>query len=158
MTTRELTLATVYHPEHIGNDWQRVDHPVLDPLTHGAADLGWEGDDRLVVYLCKPTQQFVLWRLEANGEYGPCAALPPNGSLTPGNVNELIRRLVAHDTRRGYDAYQDVIDQQAMAARHAETDRLAHIEQFADKLHFALARSHMPGVWATRVRNAPTRK
>lgn len=155
---RETTLLTVHHPEFIGNDWQRVDHLVIRPLTDGAPDLGWEGDDRLVVYICKPTQQFVLWRLEADGEYRPCATLPPNASMTPGNVNELIRRLVAHDTRRGYDAYTDVVTQQDLAARDAERVRQEWVADFADKLHYGLSRSHLPGVWATRVRNAPSRR
>lgn len=158
MTTREETLLTVWHPEFIGNDWQRVDHPVVRPLQEGAPDLGWEGDQRLVVYLCKPTQQFVLWRLEHDGEYRPCAVLPPNASMSPQNINALIVRLIEHDTRRGYDAYTDVTDQQEKAAKAAEQDRRAAVEQFADKLHYGLSRSHLPGVWATRVRNVTSRR
>jgi hypothetical protein len=69
MSERELTLSTVYHPEHMDGGWQRVDHPTVEPFQKGAPDLGWEGDPRLVVYLCNPTKQFVLWRLEHDDEY-----------------------------------------------------------------------------------------
>lgn len=156
MTVREETLLTVWHPEFIGNDWQRVDHPVLAPLHNGAPDLGWEGDQRLVVYLHKPSQTFVLWRLEADGQYSPCMNLPY--TLSPQAVNETIRRLIDHDTRRGFDAYQSIIDAQELADRHREQDRMDAIVQFADKLHYGLSRSHLPGVWATRVRNVTSRR
>lgn len=155
---RETTLLTVHHPEFIGNEWQRVDHPVVRPLTDGAPDLGWEGDDRLVVYLCKPTQQFVLWRLETDGEYRPCAALPTDAAMSPDNINRLIRRLVAHDTRRGFDAYATVMAAHAKMEHDAEQERRAAISDFADKFHYGLSRSHLPGVWATRVRNVPSRR
>jgi hypothetical protein len=143
---RELTISIVHHPEHIGNDWQLVDHPTISPLQDGAPELGWEGDNRLAIYLCKPTQQFVLWRFEQDNEYRPVAQLPPDTAITPGSINKLICRLVEIDQRRGFDPYQDVIaavEEDEKVEAKAQQER---IEQVADKLLFGLSRSHLPGV------------
>lgn len=143
---RELTLATVTHPQFIDGGWIRVDHPTLDPLTQGEPTLGWEGDNRLVVYLHQPTQTFTLWRLEHDGEYRPVAKLPEGASITPESVNRLVSRLVEVDQRRGFDPYADVIRTQAIADRRAASDRQSWVSDFADKFHFALARTHLPGI------------
>ncbi len=145
MDGRELTLTRVDHPLNIdGDQWLRVDHPTLDPLTQGSPTLGWEGDPRLVVYLHGESKTFVLWRLEHDGEYRAVAALP--GEITPANINSLCARLVEIDTRTGFDAGQEVMDaQDALEAskRKAQDEAVA---DFADKLYFGLARSHLPGV------------
>lgn len=145
MDGRELTLTTVSHPEFIdGGAWQRVDHPVLLPIFQGNAEVGFEGDSRLVVYLNLEHQTFVLWRLEHDGEYRPVAQIA--GSINEDNVNRLCARLVEIDTRRGFDAGAEVIA--AQDAYHAASEaRMAEASNaFADKLRFALARSHLPGV------------
>ena len=150
---RELTIAAVHHPEHIGNDWQLVDHPTVRPIAGGAPELGWEGDNRLAVYLCKPTQQFVLWRFEHDGEYRPVAQLPAGASITPDSVNKLIRRLIEVDSRRGFDPYTDVIaaiERDEKAQVEAQRER---ISDAADKLLFGLSRSHLPGVDITYKHN-----
>lgn len=143
---RELTLVGVHHPEFIDNDWQLVDHPTVRPIADGASDLGWEGDSRLAVYLCKPTQQFVLWRLEHDGEYRPVAQLPSGQAITPESVNRLCRRLVEIDQRRGFDPYQDVISTLEVAERTQRAEQTELISAAADKLLFGLSRSHLPGV------------
>lgn len=143
---RELTLTAVHHPEFIGDEWQLVDHPTVRPIADGAPDLGWEGDARLAVYLCKPTQQFVLWRLEADNEYRPVAQLPSGQAITPESVNRLCRRLVEIDQRRGFDPYLDVIgtiEKVEKAEAAAQSERISEV---ADKLLFGLSRSHLPGV------------
>lgn len=155
---REQTLRTVFHPQFIENDWVRVDHPACAPLTDGAPALGWEGDERLVIYLHKPTQRPVLWRLEANGEYMPTAMLPEGARISEQGINALIARLVEIDTRRGADAYQTVMDAQAVQDKHQLDERRAWVSDFADKLHYGLSRSHLPGVNITRVRNVTSRR
>lgn len=151
---RELTFARVMHPEFIDNEWVRVDHPVTDPIQDGAPDLGWEGDSRLVVYLHKPTQRFVLWRLEHDGEYRPTARLPEGASITPGSVNELIRNLVRIDQRRGFDPGLDVVTKENARIVAQDKTRREWAADFADKFHAALAWSHLPGVHHTRLRQA----
>lgn len=154
---REETLISVFHPQFIDDDWVRVDHPAVAPLSDGAPALGWEGDQRLVVYLHKPTQRPVLWRLEADGEYRPVAQLPEGGTVSTQSINALIARLVERDTRRGFDAYQHVMDAQAAQDRAQESTRAAWLGDFSDKFHYALSRSHLPGVDITRVRNVTSR-
>lgn len=151
---RELTLIEVYHPEFIDNEWQRVDHPTVRPIQQGAPELGWEGDNRLVVYLHKPSQTFMLWRLEHDGEYRAVAKLPPGASITPQSVNTCIRNLVRIDSRRGFDALADVEQEMAVQEQRIITARQEWISDFADKFHAALAWSHLPGVTHTRVRHA----
>ena len=150
-------IVAVDHPEHLYG-MLRVDHPTLDPLTQGAADLGWEGDPRLVVYLHKPAQTFVLWRLEASGEYLPVGQFGIGEDITPASVNATIRRLIEVDSRRGFDPYTDVITTNAAQERSAERSYQDALEQFADKFMFGLSRSHLPGVDITRVRNAPSQR
>lgn len=142
---REATLLGIVHPEFIdGGTWQRVDHPVLAPIADGNADYGWEGDDRLVIYLHLESQTFVLWRLEGDGEYRTVAQF--SGVIDAENVNRLCKRLVEIDTRRGFDPYQDVIAAED-AKDKAKVDRLDELSAaFSDKLLFGLARSHLPGV------------
>lgn len=143
---RELTLTAVHHPEFIGDEWQLVDHPTVRPIADGAPDLGWEGDARLAVYLCKPTQQFVLWRLEADNEYRPVAQLPSGQAITPESVNRLCRRLVEIDQRRGFDPYLDVIGTIEKVEKAEAVAQSERISEVADKLLFGLSRSHLPGV------------
>lgn len=152
---RELTLATVYHPATIdGGVWTLVDHPTVRPLQDGAPQMGWDGDPRLAVYLHNESKTFVLWRLEHDGEYRPVCQLPPGQSITPGNINRLIANLLRIDSRRGFDPAEAVYD--AMAEQEADREReyRAWLSDYADKFHFALSRSHMPGIHVTRIRNA----
>lgn len=141
---RELTLLRVEHPQFIDNDWIRVDHPTVEPLQGGMPTVGWEGDPRLVIYLHKPSQTFVLWRLEHDGEYRPTASI--SGDITPESINRLCARLVEIDQRRGFNAFQEVMDTQARQDAEVEQRRIEASNAFADKFLFGLARSHLPGV------------
>lgn len=158
MTTRELTLHTVHHPLFIDNEWMLVEHPTVAPLQDGAPDLGWEGDPRLAVYLHKPTQTFVVWRLESNGEYLPVARFGIGQEITPASINQTIRDLIRVDSRRGFDPYADVIARQDEVARDQAREQAAYISDFADKLLYGLSRSHLPGIDVTRVRQLPARR
>jgi hypothetical protein len=150
---RELTIVKVAHPEHIGNEWLLVDHPVIRPLQDGEPTLGWEGDSRLAVYLHKPSKTFVLWRLESNGEYLPISNYGIGESITPGTVNETIRDLIRTDSRRGFDPGADVFAK--LDARDAENEyqHRQRVGATADKLLFALSKSHLPGIDVSYPRN-----
>ena len=155
---RELTYAAVYHPEFIGDEWQLVDHPTVRPLQNGDPTLGWEGDVRLAVYLFKPTKRFVLWRLEHDNEYRPVAQLPEDAELTFALINKLIRRLIEIDQRRGANPLDVVEGEMARRANDLARIRQDRISDFADKLHFGLAHSHLPGVDVTRPRQVSSRR
>lgn len=150
---RELTLATVYHPEHIGNEWLLVDHPTVRPLQDGAPDLGWEGDPRLAVYLHKPSKTFVLWRLESNGEYLPVSRYAVGEEITPASVNQTIRDLIRTDSRRGFDPGADVFNRMDMVERERERVHHDRVVAAADKILFALSKAHLPGVDVSYPRN-----
>lgn len=158
MSERELTLTAVYHPEFMEGGWQRVDHPTVAPFQEGAPDLGWEGDPRLVVYLCNPTKQFVLWRLEADEEYRPMAVLPSGASITPGSVNVAIQKLIESDTRRGADAHAKIMKSIEDYETAQEKDRQAWLGDVADHLLWGLANSHLPGIDITRPRQLLSRR
>lgn len=155
---REETLLRADHPEFIGNEWVRVDHPTCDPFQTGAPDLGWEGDERLVVYLHKEAETFVLWRLEANGEYMPISTFGIGQEITPASVNHTIRDLIRTDTRRGFNAYTTVMDAGEAVAKDQARRQLDWLHDFADKLLYGLSRSHLPGVDVTRIRQLPSRR
>lgn len=143
---REITYATVTHPEFMG-DFRHVDIPAL---ANPAPVLGWEGDPRLAVYWTGT--KHILYRLEADGEYrGICEI---EGRLGTETINRIICRLIEIDQRRGFKP-GEVADQMD-TDREREADRVLtdQIHAFADKLHYGLSRSHLPGIDVTRVRNA----
>lgn len=71
---------------------------IRDALQKGYPPLGWEGDDRLEVYL-GPENRLYVWRLEDDGEYRLVSRSAPGIALDI----RLIQHLVDHDTHRGYD-------------------------------------------------------
>ena len=150
---REITLATVYHPEHIGNEWVLVDHPTVRPLQDGSPALGWEGDPRLAVYLHKPSKTFVLWRLEMNGEYMPISHYGIENELTPASINLTIQGLIRTDSRRGFDPGAAVLEQVAKDEAANEVAWRERVSQTADKLLYGLSKSHLPGVDVSYPRN-----
>ena len=150
---REISLATVYHPEHIDNDWVLVDHPTTRPLQDGSPALGWEGDARLAVYLHKPSKTFVLWRLEATGEYMPISHYGLENELTPASINATIRDLIRTDSRRGFDPGAAVLEQVAKTEAADAAAWKERVSATADKLLFGLSQSHLPGVDVSYPRN-----
>ncbi len=118
--------------------------PVLDPLFHGAPDLGWEGDFRLAVYSWPRESKFVLVRLCPDGEYRYIKSLDTIRPLSPGQVNATCRWLVATDARRGYNAADAVLAHNAgvdalKASKDAEWSGAA-----AEKLAWAIKRDLAP--------------
>lgn len=159
---REVTYATYPHPEFLGAGWQRVDHPELAPLTVGEPTLGWQGDPRLAIYKGatrgedgRPRTSYVLYRLEADGEYRPVCAI--QGTLGVETVSRLCARLVEIDGQRGWDPLAVIAQEDAYRAKAARDRQTAFIGDFADKFQFALRWSHLPGVDIVRPRQAPTR-
>lgn len=151
---RELTFHRITHPDFLFNGWQRVDHPVLKPLVDGEPVLGWEGDPRLVVYTNR--EVYVLHRLEHDNEYRAVCHI--KGTLGIDTINTLIMRLVEIDGRRGWDPEASMDALEAKRREDRRRNQQAFMGDFADKFHFGLSRSHIPGISITRIRNAPTPK
>lgn len=159
MTVRE-TSGPVTHPPILWG-WVRVDvtdHPDVKALYDGAPALGWEADPRLCLYKNDAERAVMLVRFEHDGEYrmvgrhtlstdevlfgGPKDAL----LLGAEAVNHMIRGLIAHDHRRGFDPNIVIAN---TLAKHAENDRVFSEwirEDMAPRLADALMRSYLPGV------------
>lgn len=118
----------------------RVDGPVADPFRTGAPALGWEGDRRLQLYWDGSASRYVLMRLERNGEYSAVTATKPHTILNDEKVNQVIKRLVETDVRRGFDIKQAVDSHNARVDAEAARARGDKFESMADKLRWALKR------------------
>lgn len=144
-SVRELTIAKILHPEYLESGaYLRVDHPGLNALT--------EYDARCVIYVNLLTDNFVLFRLEHDNVYRPTAKLPSGRCLNEATINQLIARLTAIDTRQGFNPLTDILAAGDRQKRHQASERRAWLSDYADKLHWGLAHSHLPGVDITRPR------
>lgn len=111
------------------NTLYRIEDPLLDVLEKGDNILGWEGADNLCLYFSPRERQ---WILMASTPLGPLALkrISPDEIRTDNLPGFIVRWLVEHDTRRGYDVLQvvedhnakrDVENAEANHARWAET-------------------------------------
>lgn len=153
---RELTLVGVAHPEFLEEgQYLLVDHPITAPLTEGDPTLGWEGDSRLAIYLHLENKNFVLFRLEHDNEYRAVARLPEGRVLDQQQMNLLIKRLVEHDVRRGFDPYQEIVKTQEAIEKDLRRNQHDQNIELGDKLHWAFAHSYVPGFDICRPRQVP---
>ena len=121
--------------------------------------MGWAPDERLCLYLNDTDRAVILVRLEADGEYRTVIRRDLTSDerlmggaaneqlLGPASINRLIARLIAHDTRRGFDVIDATLgaNERLHAAHDAAFTELIR-EDIADRLWFALGRSYMPGM------------
>src|SRR5437660_1245652 len=119
---RELTLAPtqITHPQHLEGRSVWADPEVqdlMDRLHNGDPTLGWEGDGRLALYRA-PGRRWELWRLENDGEYRLIMRSKPGLHLD----NRLIMHLVAHDSRRGFNAGEAVTVANERLLRNLEAE------------------------------------
>lgn len=142
---REQTYSEVVHPDFIGQSAVIVDptamNDLVDRLHNGDPALGWEGDNRLTLAFHKPTQQWELWRLEADNQYRLFARSKP-GKPFPGDI---IRELVAHDTRRGFDPKAYVDEHNAKIKLEQEKQQTERNLEFADRLAWAIKKDTRTG-------------
>jgi hypothetical protein len=83
-----------------------IDGDLVDALHNGYAPLGWEGDPLLFLAWNRQDQRMELWRhnLAGDGKAGIVMRSKPGQRTADMN---LIRFLVEHDTRRGYNPVDD---------------------------------------------------
>lgn len=146
--TREAEF-TGEHPETLrGHDvlagfsylMSRVDGELGRPFRHGAPALGWEGDLRLQLYWDGSESRYVLMRLEHDGQYRAVTCTKPYTLVNSETINQVIARLVQHDTRRGFDVKAHVDRHNAAVEREHERVQGEKFENMADKLRWALKR------------------
>lgn len=103
---------------------------VVDRLHNGDPSIGWEGDERLALYMeflpGHEQPSWVLERLEDDGVYRIVCRSKPGVDL-----RDLPRRLVEHDTRRGTNAILDALAHNAKLAKAQED---AAVDATAEKL------------------------
>ena len=147
----ENNLGRVRHPEHLrlfGRSLTLIDDPVTRPIAEGHPAMGWEGDGRLALYADPVAKQWVLVRLELDGQYRRVAGTTLHATHTGAIdiVGQLIGFLVSHDTRRGFDVIADVDrHNNALERRHeAElSDRV--VNDLAPRLRHALVKGGIDG-------------
>jgi len=123
---RENTLGRVKHPDPLrlgGRTLERIDDPLVRPLQDGYPPLGWEGDERMCLYADRQHSQFLLVRLEWDGQY----RIEKTTTITAGTISpvdlvaQLIADIVESDHHRGHNPYSAVAA--ANEAVEAEADR-----------------------------------
>lgn len=101
-------------------------------VKDGDATLGWEGDDRLRVFVNERTAEFEAWApLEDRSDFYLAAR-----SSTP---EGLVRQLARNDNRR-HDRLSEIVKANERAAASAKRDYDDAFDDAADKLQFALRR------------------
>lgn len=103
-----------------------IDSEIVDALQNGYAPLGWEGDPLLFLAYNRQTDRIELWRHNLNRDGKPGLVMQSRPGQRVADMN-LIKFLVEHDTRRGYDPVDDI--QKHNAARNntlqdAQRDRM----------------------------------
>lgn len=125
-----------YHPQLMPDGSSVLwDDEVVHKLHKGDPTKGWEGDERLALTWNGQDQRIELWRCEEDGEYRIVLRGKPGKRIVD---QGLIDFLVYHDTQRGYSPYQEAMGVN-LAKERADASNLDDaVEQFADKLRWAL--------------------
>lgn len=111
-----------------------IDSELIDALHNGYSPLGWEGDPLLFLAWNRATQRMELWRhnLHGDGKAGLIMRSKPGQRIADMNI---IRFLVEHDTRRGYDPVKEIADHNAKVRKDhldAQRDKMG---EAADRLY-----------------------
>src|SRR5438552_2199634 len=131
---RENSFHGFRHPDPLrvdGRELTLISDPLVDRVTKGDPILGWGGDSRLAVYLDPVGRNWLLFRLEHDGRYRVVAQRAADTVSVVDLIPQLILRLIAHDTRRGYDVAADVNAVNAAVDAEHERQRAERTEDFA---------------------------
>lgn len=131
-----------------------------DPIIFGAPDLGWAGDPKMAVYYWPRLRKYVLVRLCEDSDYRVILEFGNDHPLSPASVNRVVRRLVEHDARRGFDAHKAILDHNAKLDLQFEKRNEEWVnEEIAPRLAWAYGRDqagHLGGGFShTTVPNVP---
>lgn len=145
MSLREHSVAGIRHPDPMrvgdsGRVLTLIEDPLADRLQKGDPTFGWEGDERLALYVDHREGTWDLWRLEADGVYRPTMRLSALTWRGPEAVAEMITQLLSRDQRRGVNVLKVVEDSHAKVEAEAERKATERNEAFADKLAWALTK------------------
>jgi hypothetical protein len=139
---REATLGRVDHPDPLrldtGRELELIVDPLADKLAKGDSILGWEGDERLALYVDRRGRTWELFRLEHDGLYRGVMRFPAEQWRGPDVVAEMIVQLIASDTRRGFDPFAAIERHQTELERAKAAEREAFYDEAADRLAHGL--------------------
>lgn len=141
LAPREDTLLAVEHPVQLPGGRLRVDHPAAAVLTDGYSPAGWEGDVRLALYSDVRGDRWEVWRLDADRKYRIVCRSEVGARLSAQLMHRLVKHLVAHDGRRGFDALEAIDRHNAAHEARVERDHSDYVTgELADRLRHALIR------------------
>lgn len=142
MPGREATLGRVSFPDPLVRDGVGrvlIVDPVADKLAKGDPTMGWEGDERLALYINPLWALWEIWRLEHDNVMRLVMRLDAS-RRGPEVVALAIAKLVQTDTRRGFDV-TEAIDKANRDHEAAKDKKAAEVnEEFADRLGHALVK------------------
>ncbi len=107
---------------------------LLTKMHKGDPTKGWEGDPRLQLYYDRGEDACVVVRLEPDGEYRLVTA------WEGGPRHDFIDWLVAHDVRRGYNAHQEVWDNNERVRAEQVRKDTEHMLDVIDRTRHAAKR------------------
>ncbi len=130
-----MYFMSILYPEVINGRYILRDsgaEDILDRLHNGDPTLGWEGDPNLQLYVNKQGR-WELLRLEDDAEWHTVAI------AAPGQVPDrgLIKRLVEHDKRRGFNLSQHLETHNSKVAADFEKAATEQNEEISKKLAHA---------------------
>lgn len=145
----ENHLGRVDHPTFLrfGADLlAHVEDPTVEPIRAGHLAFGWEGDQRLGLYVNARRARWELCRLEADGSYRSILRVPDTMSATD-LVGFVVGWLVTHDVRRGYDPLDEIVAHEKAKERAEDSAWADESLQLADQLHHSLLKDigHLEG-------------
>lgn len=107
----------------------------VDLLHNGYAPFGWEGDERLGLYL-GPENRWELWRLCEDEEMRLIVRSKPDAKLDV----RVIQMLVEHDARRGHDAAEEVIAHNEALVERRTQEAVEALMEPMDKVMWGIRR------------------
>lgn len=142
---REATLTAHRFPDPLrlgeggsGNTRARqltlIEDPLVSPIQKGEPILGWEGDERMALYVDHLTGEWLLVRFEHDGVYRVVVGVSIDAYSGHEIVPFLITWIVEHDTRRGFDPISSVIEHNARLDAENQSGLDALASEAADRV------------------------
>lgn len=111
-----------------------IDSELVDALQNGYPPLGWEGDPLLFLAYNRADDRIELWRHNLNRDGKPGLVMRSRPGQRIADMN-LIRFLVEHDTRRGYNPVDEIQKHNAKVRQAALDTQRDKMGEAAERLY-----------------------
>lgn len=138
---REAGVGQLAHPDPMRVDGLNIDlivDPLTKPITNGDTLLGWEGDPRLALYFNPFYVRWELWRYEGDAVYRIVNSWNAAQVRAADLVPIVVKFLIDHDQRRGYNVHEDVMARYERMQREAAQVKAAELHEAAERVAFGL--------------------